>query len=251
MQALTTVLLKRMLLLLLGGGAALALAIPGKSFAQSSSYVFRVETDVQREFVPKHADVFVLIDAASFATSDLSTLKRELAPYKNADKHIHVRIFQAKRKPEAFSLFRYALIGFLHDSGFESFSADGQFSNVGTTWDTLTKNFRSRDDAPAKPEPATLKNGVTAYPILNPLSKFLTSDADCVLIVPAIQLDGGVLPESIVYASADAVASLGLDKRGSVKFLLRDIEDGQLALVTEEIFELGKLLQFDSTSVTR
>src|SRR5205823_3360754 len=130
---------------------------------------------------------------------------------------VHFELFyghnRADREGEC-KLLHYAVIGFAHDMGFPKVTASGfHFANgVQRTWEEHSAPLVRKDAAsPDDDENPKGNADVKAYPVRTPLSRYLTWDVDClIIIVPALDTDQGRIPEKIRAATIKAVAEMKL-----------------------------------------
>ena len=141
----------------------------------------------------------------------VAELRKALLPHKKADTKLHFNLFFKRTKDdrsEDQDALRLALLGFGHEAGFAKMKAHVIYLNSDATWKEWSTPFTGKPRQPKGAEPATASGTVKAYPVRTDLSRYLTSDADCAVIVPSLAKEGGTIPKKVRDAVADAVANL-------------------------------------------
>jgi RNA polymerase sigma factor (sigma-70 family) len=256
---------------LAGGGAELA-QVEQKPKAESPSdpvkegkyFIFTVETDLQRELVPAKIDVFVVVDTTA-ALEDgkvalrelkLPELRKELLAHKKAGANLHFALFFKRSNADDAdhqNVLRYALIGFGHETGFARVTAYSYYHNTDTSWKDFSATLAAKPRQAKGDESTTANDFVKTYPVRTALSRFLTSDADCaVVILPSLEKDKGAIPQKVRAAIIDAVGKLKLPHQKRASFYLShiDVKNDVRQQLLKDFHNLANDMKFETSSVS-
>jgi hypothetical protein len=215
---------------------------------EPASIIYPVQTELHKELLPGKPGVYVLIDTTealeggkvALRPLNLPELRKALLPHKKADTQLHFNLFFKRTSEDASedqAALRLALMGFGHEAGFAKVTAIGTYLN-----------FTGKPRQPKGAEPATASGTVKAYPVRTDLSRHLTSDADCAVIVPSLAKEGGTIPKKVRDAVADAVAKLKLPNKKRIAFFTDHGPDNVESLLGE-FDDLTKELKFEMRSI--
>ena len=141
------------------------------------------------------------------------------------------------------------MIGFGHDIGFSKVTAYEHYSD--TTWGEHVAAVKGKPRQPVEDEQASGKDVVKVYPVRTELSKFLTSDADCaVVIVPSLEKEQGAIPKMIRADATEHVGKLLLRNKNRIAFYLEYVPADQQQKLVPEFRDLAESLGFKTSSVT-
>jgi hypothetical protein len=221
--------------------------------------IYRVTTEFQRDILKPATDLYAVLDAteavkggkASISGLHLEDLRKELRQFKTAGR-AEFQLFApgtGVNDMEARELVRHATIGFGYGVGFSEVRAYHTIPNSDITWAGYTETVRTggkRD--PDANEPATSNELVKVYPVRTDFSRYLTSGADCaVVIVP--KLDKGTIPEDVRKATRDLLAKLKLDRKKMVSFNVQHVGDSVRQNLLNELYAFAKELGFETSVV--
>jgi hypothetical protein len=224
--------------------------------------IYPVKTDLQRELAPAQANLIVFLDTTDVLKDNrialdalkLQDIRKALLPHKAGDTKLHFTLFFKKSdgdQSQAQNVLRYTLIGFGHEAGFPKVTGFGHYPNTDISWAAYVAAFTGKPRQPAGDEPASADAGVKVYPVRTELSRCLTSDADCaVVIVPSLAKDQGAIPEKVRAAAGDMVGKLKLAHKKRVSFYLRHVPDEDKQQLSNEFYKLAEGLGFEASSVT-
>lgn len=225
-------------------------------------FIWPVTTELQKQLTVKDANVYVLLDASEALKGDkhflanLKALREPLLKYKKPDRRLNVTLFyhdpvhdpvQAQNQ----NLFRLAAIGLAHELGFSKVTGMGSHQAVETSWEDRVGQFRSPNIKDKAEENPKGDGDVKAYPVQTEYSRFLTSGADCaVLIQPSLEKEQGVIPDKIRAAVKKRVDELKLTQKKSIAFVIRHFEsDESTQPLVNEFHEFAKDLGFETDVV--
>jgi hypothetical protein len=234
----------------LGGPSAARAGEPPPGY-----FVLPVTTALQRELVPPKTDVCVVLDASRALREEevtpgrlgLDRLGAELRKLKVDRTTLHFHVFHGNLEPKrnlgrdrdgASRMCHYAVIGFAHELGFAKVTASGTVMVNGAerAWEVQAEPLLRKGAPKDGPEPAAGDADVKVYPVRTALSRYLESNADCVVfIVPALDTDSGGLPSKYRAVAAKAVTDLKLPDRKRINFHIR-----RGSLTAEEAAQLQK-----------
>jgi hypothetical protein len=225
-------------------------------------FIFPVNTPLQREIAPVGTNLLVILDVTAALKGNqidpdalkLQDLRAVLTPLAKSGPKLHVTLFFGKSTADqavARSVIRYALIGAGHEAGFATVKVGAAFQNADMTWAEYAASFTGKRRQPVGDEPAVVNDLVKAYPVRTELSRCLTSDADCVVvIVPSLVNETGNIPKKVSEATADVIRKLKLPHTQRVSFYLEDVTDEDAPQLAEQLSELAKKMGFEASSVT-
>jgi RNA polymerase sigma factor (sigma-70 family) len=225
--------------------------------------IYRVATDLQRELVQRPADLFILLDATE-AVSDgkvspeglkLEDLHKDLLKHKKAGGKIYFHLFFKRTRTDdsrAHVLLRYTVIGLGHSAGFSQVDAGGVHPNSDIPWGDFIKKFRGKRGRRGEPpEPATGNRLVRGYPVRTELSRYLTSGADCaVVVLPSLGKEGGAIPKEVRQATRDLLGKLKLARKGKISFHLSHVDNRIQGPLCDEFSRFADTLGFETSSVS-
>jgi hypothetical protein len=227
-----------------------------------SHLVYTVRTDLQKELAPGQANVFVCVDTTealkdrpiAVSALKLQDLENELQRHKKTNTKLHFNLFckgtdvdQAQQR----SLIRYALIGLGHELGFAKVTAYEHYSNEDITWTDVVASFTGKNIKPDADEPVSENDVLRVFPVRTPLSRFLTSGADCtVVILPSLKKDGGVIPRNVLEAAPGLLNKVKLDQRNRISFHVGYVNEEDRQLLLTNLRRFGEALGFAGSSVT-
>jgi hypothetical protein len=227
-----------------------------------SYFIFRIQTDLQRALAPTNADILVLFDTTSaleggkvvLGEQKLLELRKALLPYKNADSKLHFVLFSKRFDGAEENVLRLALIGFGHEAGFSKVTARGGFSNGNTSWKETCATLTDKPRQPKGDEAVKANNFVKAYAVRTELSRYLTSDSDCaVMILPSLEKAHGAIPKKVRDAVIDAVGQLKLTNQKQISFYLcvhSKLTTQESKHLHGELTKLAEEMKFGANSVT-
>jgi RNA polymerase sigma-70 factor (ECF subfamily) len=244
--------------------------LPAQEPAVPAHYlIYPVTTALERELMPAGADLFVVVDTTD-ALQDgrivaeglhLEELRKDLVPLKKAETRLHITFDLRNSFPTLLGkptddLLRYAFIGFGRELGFAEVKATGNYYNVKTTWvEQNGKRVSPKAGTPQVDEPVMGDDAVKIYPVRTELSRYLTSDADCVVVfVAPIQKGSPVVSDKIRETTTKAIAELKLGKERKIFFAAQrgaGIFGEELNRVLDEFRQFSVQLGFGTSSITR
>jgi hypothetical protein len=224
-------------------------------------FIFPVNTPLQREIAPSGANLLVILDATAALKGNqiepdalkLPDLRAVLTPLAKAGPKLHITLFFGKPAADqavARRVIRYALVGLGHEAGFATVKVRAAFQNADLSWAEYAASFTGKRRQPVGDEPAVANDLVRAYPVRTELSRWLTSDADCVVIVPSLVDETGNIPKKVSEATADVIRKLKLPHTQRVSFYLEHVRDDDAPRFAEQLSELAKKLGFEASTVT-
>jgi hypothetical protein len=225
--------------------------------------IYPVKTDLQKELVPASADVFVLLNTTDALADNkivpsalrLPDLRKELLPHKKANAKLHFTLFfkrsDADRK-QSENFVRHALIGFGEEIGFSKVSAYGYYPATDMTWNDLTGSFTGKGRQSEGDEPASKNELVQAYLVRTHFSRFLTSDADCAVIVDSsLQMNDGFIPPKVWETTTELLSKIKLEQRNRISFHVGHLSDrNRQDLLLTNFQRFAETLGFKTQSVT-
>lgn len=243
---------------------AFALSSPNvRAEEPPAHFVFPVKTALQRELASPKVDVVVLVDTTEVLKGGrleldalkLPELRKAILPYKATDARLQYTFFIPKEDGDLATprhFVHLALIGLAHDAGFAKVTAIVHYDNTDKTWADRVAVFTGKPRRPPGDEAASSADGVKVYPVRTPLSRHLTSDADCVVVVaPSLAESGGVVPAKVRAAAVDLVAKLKLPNAKKVAFTVQGPRDTADKLrLSDALDKLAKEMKFEASSVT-
>ena len=220
-------------------------------------FLWPIRTDLQKELAPG-AGVYVLIDGTP-ALADgsvavrklpLKDLREALELHRKADGAVSIYLFFPRNAggAEEHETLRYAAIGVAHEAGAAKVMGRLHLMNTDDTWADIRAPYTGARDNPDATEPATSDGGVKVYPVRTAFSRFLSSDADCVAVLPPLGNDAAAVPETVRKAVTRAVAKVNPPRKRRLHFVIRHA-DGKTVL--DELFRFATDLGFGSSSVTQ
>jgi len=146
---------------------------------------------------------------------------------------------------------RHAVIGFGYGMGFPKVTAYGQHPATAITWADHIATFTGKPRQPAGDEPASANELVKVYPVRTELSRCLTGNADCaVVIVPSLDKEQGVIPPKVREAASKLMAQLKLQHKKQVSFYLGHVPDADRQQLLDDLSKLATAMGFETRSVT-
>jgi hypothetical protein len=227
-----------------------------------SYFIFRIQTDLQRALAPTNADILVLFDTTSaleggkvvLGEQKLLELRKALLPYKKADSKLHFVLFSKRFDGAEENVLRLALIGFGHEAGFSKVTARGGFSRGITSWKETCATFTDKPRQPKGDEAVKANDFVKAYAVRTELSRYLTSDSDCaVMILPSLEKAKGAIPKKVRDAVIDAVGQLKITNQKQISFYLcvhSKLTTQEYEHLFGELTKLAEEMKFGANSVT-
>jgi hypothetical protein len=224
--------------------------------------IYPVKTELQRELAPARANLLVILDTTSAVKDSrialdalqLQNLGKALLPHKKGDTKLHFTLFFPKGDSEQFqaqNVLRYALMGFGHETGFPKVTAYGQWPNTEITWAEHIATLTGKARQAVGDEPASGNDLVKVYPVKTELSRYLTSDADCaVVVVGSLAKEQGVIPQRVRETTAELVGKLKLPHKRRVSFYLGHVPDEERQRLLNDFYQLAEGLGFETSSVT-
>jgi hypothetical protein len=236
-------------------------ALPVKAEEPPPYFIFPVNTPLQREIAPAGANLLVILDATAALQGNqiepdalkLRDLRAVLTPLAKSGPKLHVTLFFGKSTADqsvARSVIRYALVGLGHEAGFATVKVRAALQNADLSWAEYAASFTGKRRQPVGDEPAVVNDLVKAYPVRTELSRCLTSDADCAVIVPSLVDETGNIPKRVSEATADVVRKLKLPHTQRVSFYLEHVADEDAPQLAEQLSELARKLGFEASTVT-
>lgn len=251
--------------LAVGVASIVLIGLPFSAQAQNSAppyFIFRVETDLQRQLVPRKADVIVIMDTTA-AIADgkispeglsLNQIHKDLSAFKKTNARVHFDLFffgTDARQQRAQDLLRCAVIGAAHEHGLSNVTAHGSYYNSDVAWSGLVDTFAKKGRQPKGDEPAKGNDAVKVFPVRSQLSRYRTGDADCVvLVVDSLDKEKGMIPAKVREATAKYVAELKLTETMKIAFVVQHVESDLKGPLVTEFGQFAKDLGFKSSSVT-
>jgi RNA polymerase sigma factor (sigma-70 family) len=228
-------------------------------------FIRLVKTDLQRALAPMQTDVYVLLDGDPalvdgkiiMGNLNLEELWKALAKHKKADTKLHLTLFFQHIDSDADhvkdqEMLRLAMIGFAHWRGFSKVSAFVSTGPATLDWKKAASPFTNKVREPDDEVPGTTNKLAKAYPVRSDLSRYLTSGADCaVLILPSLEEEGGTLPQKVRDAVTDVVGKVKLARKKRVLFVLKhvmNVKDRQPLI--NALGEFAKEIGFEENEVT-
>jgi len=238
-------------------------ARPDEPGSMPSYLIYPVKTELQRELAPANADVFVLLDTTDALVENkvapsalrLADLRNELLLHKKVTTKLHFTLFfkrsDADRR-QSQNFLRHALIGFGQELGFPKVSADGYYSNTEISWNELRESFAGKGRQSEGDEPASKNDFIRVFSVQTHLSKFLTSNADCAVVVDSsIKMDDGFIPPKVWEATAELLSKIKLDQRKKVSFHVGHLSSrNRQELLLTNFQRFAEALGFTTQSVT-
>jgi RNA polymerase sigma factor (sigma-70 family) len=225
--------------------------------------IYRVTTDLQRELIPRPVSLFALIDATAAVRDakaypeglDLEGLRKDLVQHRKAGDRVQFNLFFKRTRMDhsrAQNHLRYTMIGFGHGVGFAGVSSMQIHSNSDITWGDFILKFRDKGRRDRElSEPLTGNKLVKVSPVRTELSRYLTSGADCaVLVLPSLEKAGGTIPKEVRQATSDLVKKLKLARKELISFQVFPVDQPIQQPLIEEFFRFAETLGFASSSVT-
>ena len=239
-------------------------APPSNPAKNAKYFIYVVQTDLQRELIPAKSDVFVLLDTTAIfdrgkvALSELKLLelREQLLARKKANAKLHFTLFYKRgdgNETDQQEVLRYAMIGFGHEAGFAKVTADGSYQNTDRSWKELSATFAGKSRDAKGDESAPANDLVRTYPVNTELSRYLTSGADCaVVVVGSLENDKGTIPQKVRVAIIDTVNKLKLTQKKRISFFMKNIDasDNERRQLLSEFVKLANDMKFDTCSVT-
>jgi hypothetical protein len=237
----------------------------GNPAAPPSYFIYPVKTELQKELAPDQASAFVFVDTTNLIKDGnvtltplgLPVLAKELLPHRKGDAKLHFTLFFARTaadprdQRDRHAVLRYALIGFAHDLGFAKVTASEHHHNDNTTWDKRVASFTGQGRQPEGDEPAAKNDLVKIYPVRTGLSRYLTSDADCaVVIVPSLAKHGGAIPKDVLDATTELLAKVKLSERHRLSFFVGRVSRDHIPLLLKNLQRFADTLGFKTSTVT-
>ena len=236
---------------------------PGQDPQAPTNYlIYPVTTELQRELAPSGVNVMVFIDATDVLWNDkfnleplnLKELSKALQPYKKPDTKLNYTLFSRKMtKQEAVreQILRYALIGIAHECGVPKVSAVCTTPVPDKSWTDYKNGFTSPPRQPVSDEAVSKNELVKVYPVYTELSRCLTSDADCAVIVTPSLVDAkGKIPEDIRVAITELVEKQKLKHKVKVSFHLAHIFNDSKQLLLNDLYKFAETLGFETSTVS-
>ncbi len=130
-------------------------------------------------------------------------------------------------------------------------TASGYYPATDISWKELSATFTGTPRQPKGAEPATANDLVKAYPVRTELSRYLTEDSDCVVvIIPSLEKDKGQIRQQVRDAVIDAVAKLKPPHKKRICFVLKNfIADDERKQLCTEFYKLAEDMKFDTSAV--
>jgi hypothetical protein len=265
-------------MLVLALGSFLLLGLPG-ALAQAPPSptpryrIYGVTTELQRRLIPVHTSgkappetqLLVVVDTTATLRADgiaveglsLSELWQDLSKRKVPRGHLHITVYYPPsthvRTLQEKTLVRYALMGMAHDAGFPTVTSRMDFR--GMTWEDYVDSFAGGPAREPKGDEAARGDDVVkVYPVQTELSRYLSRDADCVVVFAiAAQEERWKIPYKVWAAAAKAIAELKLAQKKQITFLVQgprgtDEEDRELRA---DLQRFAEVRGFDRSLVER
>ena len=167
------------------------------SVSDGSHLVFPITTELQRKLVqpgtgsdPKHAKAYVLINGTGVVANngkvddnalDLDALRKALAPYAEPKDGVVVvsLVYRLKGSAELWATIQ----AFGKDAGFRHAKVSNTYMGQDFDWEKHIARINEKVSGADSEETPTGNDIVRVYPIQTILSRYLTSNADCVVDV--------------------------------------------------------------------
>jgi hypothetical protein len=225
--------------------------------------IYSATTALQRELIPAPVDLFVIVDGSDALQNGkiaaeglhLQELRKDLAKLKRNQTQLNFRLFfpnvENGRGP-ADSLPCYALTSLGHQLGFSKITAYGQYPGAGTaTWaDHIEKLAGQKVEQPLEDEPAKRGEGVKIYPVRTELSRYLTENADCVVVlVDPLQMGNEKVLDKILEATRKTIGDLKLARTNKVLLVAQRGQGSEVEPLLESLRRFTAQLGFGDSSI--
>jgi hypothetical protein len=151
-------------------------------------------------------------------------------------------------------VLRYALIGFGHQLGFSKVTGHGSYQNTNITWDEHVATFTGQGRQPEGDEPGAKNDVVKVFPVRTNLSRYLTSDADCVVVIhSSLKKHAGVIPPDVLESTTELLSKVKLSQRHQISFRLLHVDRvdrEHVELLLQNLQRFAETLGFKTSTLT-
>ena len=228
--------------------------------------VFPVKTAFQRRIVNQNLTAVLYIDATQIMSSqgvDLENfpfqeIRARLRPYAKADSKLQISLYYPKFDLDRFQhdLLRYLIIGFCHEMGFGTVTANSDRRHDGKPWSEFVKSIggpEAEDDA--EDEPAVTNGPMQGYVIKTNYSRLLAAEADCAIFYQIPEKNRAAVEQTIVKENSidepisKLITDMKLVRKQKICFYISNGTNANQHELFDHFTKLAKSLGFEKAAV--